>query len=349
MRMLKNNLGHPGIGSGHQLKKACEDYWTGEISRDELFQAARKVRVKSLKQHQKAGTDLIPCNDLSFYDHILDMTLMLGAIPRRYSPVLSQVPENSEIDLYFAMARGYQKDGLDIPAMEKTRWFDSDYHFVVPEFTANQRFKLFSQKAFAEYSSAAHILGTSPKPVITGPVSYLLLGKEEDSEYGKAENFKRIDLIKRLVPVYVEIINLFKGYGAKWIQIDEPFLGMDLQDEEKAAFEYAYMEISMKCAGIKILLTSCVGSLGENTALAIALPVAGLHVDVMRGAEQLDELLQRFPQGRWLSLGLAGGERFMKNKNQDSLRIIEKAGKVIGADRLMIAGYTALISAPVNL
>lgn len=347
--MLKNNLGYPRIGSNRQLKKACENYWSGKITRDELFHAARQLREESLKLQQTAGIDLIPCNDFSFYDHILDMSLMLGVIPKRYSPVLTDVQGNSEIDLYFAMARGYQKDGLDIPAMEMTKWFDTNYHFIVPEFTANQRFKLFSQKAFAEFSSASQILGTAPKPVITGPVSYLLLGKEKDSEYGKAEDFKRIDLIKKLVPVYIEIINTFKGYGAQWIQIDEPFLCLDLNDDEKAAFEYAYTEISKKCGGIKILLATYFGSLGDNTALALSLPVSGLHVDLVRGAGQLDALLQGFPQGRWLSLGVVDGRNIWKNDYQQSLRQIEQAKQVVGGEKLMIAGSSSLLHTPCDL
>jgi len=344
MRMLKNDLGYTRTGNNLQLKKACENYWSGKITRDELFLAARKHREESLKLQQEAGIDLIPCNDISFQDYVLDMSLMLGVIPKRYSPVLTEVQGNSEIDLYFAMARGYQKDGLDIPAMEAAKWFDSNYHYVVPEFTANQRFKLFSQKAFGEYSSVADILGRAPKPVITGPVSYLLLGEEKDSEYGKAEDFNRIDLIKRLVPVYIEIINTFKGYGAQWIQVDEPFLCTDLNEEEKSAFEYTYMEISRKCGGIKILLTTYHGSLGENTALAVSLPVAGLHVELVGEAGQLDDLLQRFPRGRWLSLGIVDGENFRKNDYQDSLSIIEKAQKIVGSDRLMIAGCKSLSS-----
>ncbi|WP_407429908.1 5-methyltetrahydropteroyltriglutamate--homocysteine S-methyltransferase [Arcticibacter sp.] len=347
--MLKNNLGYPRIGSNRQLKKACENYWAGKITRDELFHAARELREESLKLQQDAGIDLIPCNDFSFYDHVLDMSLMLGVIPGRYSAVLTDVSGNSEIDLYFAMARGYQKDGLDIPAMEMTKWFDTNYHYIVPEFTANQRFKLFSQKAFAEYSSAAQILGTAPKPVITGPVSYLLLGKEKDSESGRAQDFNRIGFIKKLIPVYIEIINTFKTYGAKWIQIDEPYLCLDLSEEEKNAFEYAYTEISKKCGGIKVLLTTYFGTLGDNTSLALGLPVAGLHVDLVRGAEQISELLQHFPQGRWLSLGLVNGRNIWKNDYQRSLELIDRCRRVVGEDRLMIAASCSLLHTPCDL
>src|SRR6185436_13825728 len=151
---------------------------------------------------------------------------------------LSKVTANSEIDLYFAMARGYQKDGLDITAMEMTKWLDTNYHYIVPEFTASQEFKIFSEKVFNEYNTAKAQLGNKAKPVLIGPVSYLLLGKE------KEKGFERIDLIKKLVPVYVEIINRLKQAGAQWVQIDEPCLAIDLSKKEKEAFDLAYRRIS---------------------------------------------------------------------------------------------------------
>ncbi len=139
----------------------------------------------------EAGLDLIPCNDFSLYDQVLDMSLMLGAIPQRFVPVLTDVKTNTETDLYFAMARGYQKDGLDITAMEMTKWLDTNYHYMVPEFTAGQEFKLFSEKVFGEYVAAKALAGERAKPVLIGPVSYLLLGKE------KEEGFDKIDLLQK--------------------------------------------------------------------------------------------------------------------------------------------------------
>src|SRR6185295_4839873 len=147
--MLTNNLGYPRVGANRELKKACEQYWSGQITRNNLFLTAKNLREQHWKLQQDAGIDLIPCNDFSYYDQVLDMSLLLGVIPNRYAPVVTDVKENTEIDLYFAMARGYQKDGLDITAMEMTKWFDTNYHYIVPEFTANQQFKLFSTKLFA--------------------------------------------------------------------------------------------------------------------------------------------------------------------------------------------------------
>src|ERR1700712_5180143 len=209
MRMLKNNLGYPRVGTHRELKKACEQYWAGKIGREELFSVARKLREEHWKLQQYAGIDLIPCNDFSFYDQVLDTSLMLGAIPKRYTGVLTQNKANTEIDLYFAMARGYQKDGLDITAMEMTKWFDTNYHYIVPEFTADQQFKIFSEKVFEEFNLAKKTVGTAAKPVLLGPVTYLLLGKE------KEQGFEKIGLIKNLVPVYIEILKKLKSYGAE--------------------------------------------------------------------------------------------------------------------------------------
>src|ERR1700712_1464008 len=207
MRMLKNNLGYPRVGTHRELKKACEQYWAGKIGREELFSVARKLREEHWKLQQYAGIDLIPCNDFSFYDQVLDTSLMLGAIPKRYTKVLTQNKANTEIDLYFAMARGYQKDGLDVTAMEMTKWFDTNYHYIVPEFTAGQQFSLYKNKVLNEFLEAKQ-LGFTAKPVLLGPVSYLLLGKEKEA------GFHRLGLIKNLLPVYLEVLKTLDDNNA---------------------------------------------------------------------------------------------------------------------------------------
>ena len=193
--MKTNNLGYPRIGSNRELKKASELYWAGKISVDELIDAGKEIRLNNWKLQAEAGVDLIPSNDFSFYDQVLDLTLALGAIPERYHEFAKT---NSSIDLYFAMARGAQKNGQDVVAMEMTKWFDTNFHYIVPEFTKNQKFELFSEKIINEFKEAKD-LGIATKPVLIGPISYLLLGKE------KEEGFHRIDLIDKLLPVYFEI------------------------------------------------------------------------------------------------------------------------------------------------
>lgn len=341
--MQTQNLGYPRIGGQRQLKKACEQYWAGKIDLKELNQVARKIKEENWQLQLDAGIDVIPCNDFSFYDQVLDMSLLLGVIPQRYAPVLTEVKGNQETDLYFAMARGYQKDGLDITAMEMTKWLDTNYHYLVPEFTAKQEFSIFSERVFGEYNAARQILGEKAKPVLVGPVSYLLLGKE------KEQGFERIDLIKGLVPVYVEIINRLKQQGAEWVQLDEPTLVLDLSKKEKEAFEFAYRSIANRTSGIKILVATYFDALLDNTQLAVNLPVTALHVDLVRAPEQLDEVLALVPEQLQLSLGVVDGRNVWKNDYEKSLGLINKAVEKLGADRVMIAPSCSLLHSPINL
>ncbi|RYE10769.1 MAG: 5-methyltetrahydropteroyltriglutamate--homocysteine S-methyltransferase, partial [Sphingobacteriaceae bacterium] len=342
--MLKNNLGYPRVGANRQLKKACEQYWSGKINSQELFRAARKISNENWQLQLEAGIDLIPCNDFSFYDQVLDMSLLLGVIPERYNPVVTQVQSNSELDLYFAMARGYQQNGLDITAMEMTKWFDTNYHYLVPEFKADQQFKIFSERIYAEFAAAKQAIGKTPKPVLLGPVSYLLCGKE------KEEGFNRIDLIKKLVPVYVEIINNLENYGAEWIQLDEPYLAMDLSEAEKKAFEFAYQEISKKCKRAKILLTTYFDGLHDNASFTAQLPVAALHVDLVRAPNQLNELLPLIQKTNLiLSLGVVDGRNIWKNDYLKSAEKINQAVIALGENRIMIAPSCSLLHTPFDL
>lgn len=341
--MLKNNLGYPRVGAHRELKKACEQYWAGKISREELFSVSRKLRQQHWELQKDAGIDLIPCNDFSFYDQVLDTSLMLGAIPLRYTEVLTKNENNTEIDLYFAMARGYQKDGLDITAMEMTKWFDTNYHYIVPEFTADQQFRIFSEKVFEELNLAKQVTGITPKPVLIGPVSYLLLGKEKEA------GFDKIDLIKKLVPVYIEILKRLKTQGAVWVQLDEPFLTLDLSQKEQDAFTHTYKEIKNQCPELKILLTTYFESLHENTSLALNLPVCAIHIDLVRAPGQLDNVLTLIPDKLSLSLGLIDGRNIWKNDYIRSLAHIKKAIAVIGKERLMIAPSCSLLHTPFDL
>ncbi len=341
--MLLNNLGYPRIGAKRELKKACELYWAGKSSKDDLYNTAKNLRAGYWKTQAEAGIDLLPCNDFSFYDQVLDMSLLLGAIPSRYMPVVTDVKGNTELDLYFAMARGYQKDGLDITAMEMTKWFDTNYHYIVPEFTKQQQFKICSDKVFEEFNGARQVTGKIPKPVLLGPVSYLLLGKEKES------GFNRIDLLPRLLPVYIDILNRLAGYGAVWVQLDEPVLALDLDEKEREALRQAYKAISKACPGLKILLATYFGALKENTELAVQLPVCALHIDLVRAPEQLDTVLSLIPEKLSLSLGVVDGRNIWKNNYAWSLEHIRKAQEAIGADRIMIAPSCSLLHSPFDL
>ncbi|MFC3824632.1 MULTISPECIES: 5-methyltetrahydropteroyltriglutamate--homocysteine S-methyltransferase [Niastella] len=341
--MLTHNLGFPRIGAQRQLKKASEQYWAGNITRAELFIAAKKIREENWLLQKEAGIDMIPCNDFSFYDQVLDMSLLVGAVPPRYTPVATDIKDNTEIDLYFAMARGYQQHGLDITAMEMTKWFDTNYHYIVPEFTAGQQFRILSDKLFHEFNECKRVTGTTPKPVLIGPVSYLLLGKEKDNQ-----PFDRIDLLKQLLPVYIEVLKKLEENGAIWVQIDEPFLVTDLTDKQKQAFEFAYKEIRKKC-DLKILLATYFEGLQENTSLAVNLPVCALHIDLVRSPQQVDEVVKAMPPKLSLSVGVVDGRNIWKNDYSKSLALIEKAKAVIGEERLMLAPSCSLLHSPVDL
>ncbi|HFK5574303.1 5-methyltetrahydropteroyltriglutamate--homocysteine S-methyltransferase [Elizabethkingia anophelis] len=339
--MQTHNLGYPRIGKKRELKKACEQYWSGKIIQKELLDVSRRIINENLKLQQEAGIDLIAVNDFSFYDHVLDMTLTLGAIPQRYHDVILN-KANNELDLYFAMARGYQKDGLDITAMEMTKWFDTNYHYIVPEFSKGQSFKLFSNKIINEFIGARQI-GINAKPVILGPVSYLLLGKE------KEEGFEKLDLIDNLLPVYLEILKSLQSHGAEYIQIDEPFLVLDLTDKAKEVYIAVYTKIQKELPNLKIILTTYFEGLEDNLPLALSLPVDTLHVDLVRKPEQLENILAAIPENLKLSLGVVDGRNIWKNDFESSLQFIRKAKEQLGEERILIAPSSSLLHVPYDL
>ena len=281
--MQTQNLGYPRIGSQRELKKASEQYWQGKIPARQLLQTGKTIRQQNWQLQKNAGIDLIPCNDFSFYDQVLDTTLMVGAIPERYHSLMEskQLPD---IDLLFAMARGYQKDGFDVTAMEMTKWFDTNYHYIVPEFTANQKFSLYNTKVLNEFLEAKDN-GINAKPVLIGPVSYLLLGKE------KEEGFHRLELIKNLLPVYLEAIKKLDNANAHYIQFDEPCLALNLTATERNVFVKTYQEIKNKFPHLHIILASYFECYGDNLQTALSLPVQTIHLDLVRCPSQLDDIL----------------------------------------------------------
>lgn len=341
VKMLTNNLGYPRIGSQRELKKACEQYWSGKLSIQQLVQVGKNLRQQNWKLQREAGIDLIASNDFSYYDQVLDMSLMVGAIPKRYHDVILN-KGNSELDLCFAMARGYQKEGLDIRAMEMTKWFDTNYHYIVPEFLKDQQFKLFSTKIIDEFNESKR-MGIKTKPVLIGPVTYLLLGKEKES------GFERIDLIKNLLPVYIDILKKLEEQHVEWVQFDEPFLALDLSDKDKAAYKFVYAALRKTFPRLKILLATYFEALGDNTSLAISLPVTALHVDLVRAPQQLEALLGTVPTDLILSLGVVDGRNIWKNDYQQSLYLLKKALAHLGAERIMVSPSCSLIHSPCDL
>ncbi len=340
--MQTNVLGYPRIGSQRELKKACEAYWAGKMSLEKLQLTARQLRRQHWEILQQAGITLIPSNDFSFYDQVLDMCLMTGVIPSRFTPLLQSLANANSPELYFAMARGYQKNGLDITAMEMTKWLDTNYHYLVPEFEAEQQFRVISNKCTDEFKEALS-LGIHTKPVLLGPVSFLLLGKLKD------EHLRTADLLDRLLPVYLHHLQCLQVAGATWVQLDEPCLVQDLSPEEQALFKYAYTKINAALPALHIMVATYFGSLQDNTETALQLPVQALHIDLARAPEQLETVLQDFPSTKLLSLGVINGRNIWKNDYARSLALIKKAEAAIGTERLLLATSCSLLHTPYDL
>lgn len=340
--LLTNNLGYPRVGAFRELKKANEAYWAKKISAEELLQAGLKIREGNWKTQKEAGIDLIPSNDFSFYDQVLDLSLTVGAIPARYNSLLNKIDREYNLDLYFAMARGFQEEGVDVTAMEMTKWFDTNYHYIVPEFTKDQTFKLTSEKFLNEYKEAKS-LGVETKPVLIGPITYLLLGKE------KEEGFNRIDLIDRLLPVYEEILAKLAAAGAQYVQIDEPYLALDIDADVKALYSKVFEKLAAAAQGIKLVVATYFEALRDNEDVAVNLPVHALHLDLVRGENQLDTVLAKVPASLSLSLGVVEGRNIWKNDYEKSLVKIKQAVDALGADRVWVAPSSSLLHVPFDL
>ncbi|MHA4807391.1 5-methyltetrahydropteroyltriglutamate--homocysteine S-methyltransferase [Flavitalea flava] len=341
--MQTHNLGYPRIGSQRELKKASELYWSGNLPAEQLMFTGQNIRRHNWQLQRGAGIDLIPCNDFSFYDQVLDTSLMVGAIPERYHTLMEK-KQLTDIDLLFAMARGYQKDGFDITAMEMTKWFDTNYHYIVPEFTANQTFTSFSNKVIHEFNEGKRE-GFNVKPVLLGPVSYLLLGKE------KEPGFHRLELMKNLLPVYLEVLKKLDDSKAHYIQFDEPCLALDLTKAELDVVVKTYQEIKGKFPGLHIILASYFECYGKNLPTVLSLPVQTIHLDLVRCPSQLEDVLSGgFQKSKTnLSLGVVDGRNIWINDYQQSLSYIDKAVEKIGKDRIWIAPSCSLLHSPCDL
>ena len=330
MTILATNLGFPRIGGHRELKTAVESYWAGKSPVDELLKTAASLRARHWLVQQKAGIDHIPSNDFSLYDQMLDTIAMLGAVPPRYG----HTGGNVSLDLYFAMARGRQ----DAPAMEMTKWFDTNYHYIVPELTADSSFALSTTKAVDEFKEAK-FLGITTRPVLIGPVTFMKLAKMRDGA-------DRWALLPKILPVYRQVLKALAEAGAEWVQIDEPVLVSDLDAATKDAFSDAYSELTG--VPVKVLLATYFGSVGDNTQTLVALPVAGVHIDLVRAPEQLAAVAKALPKERILSLGLINGRNIWKSGLTDGERLIEEARKLHG-DKLFVGPSCSLLHSPVDL
>ena len=336
--MLKTaNLGFPRIGANRELKKAIESYWKKTSSLADLQKSAAEIRAKNWQTQKAAGVASIPSNDFSFYDQILDAQALFGAVPDRFN----FKGGNVDLDLYFAMARGAQRDGIDVTAMEMTKWFDTNYHYIVAEFKKGQQFKISSTKIFDEYLEAKN-LGIETRPVVIGPVTFLLLGKSVDGS-------EKLDLLDNLLSAYKELFAKLQEIGVKDVQIDEPFLVTDLSAEAIAAYKKAYAQIKQAAGSIKLHLATYFDNLNENAELAFELGTASVHVDLVRAPEQFAEVLSLVKNDQTLSLGLIDGRNIWINNLENSASIAKKAVEKLGKDRVIVAPSCSLIHTPVDL
>ncbi len=333
---IVTNLGFPRIGARRELKRALESYWHGESDAAQLQATAAELRVRHWKLQREAGVDLPPSNDFSLYDHVLDTAFLFDAIPERYRTLAVCAP----LAAYFAMARGLQRPGIDLHALEMTKWFDTNYHYLVPELQAGQRFALRGDKPLAEYREAK-ALGIETRPVLLGPVSFLRLSKTIDGS-------DPLDLLDTLLPVYAQLLEALKAEGTRWVQLDEPVLVQDLDDAARVAFRQAYARLA-DGPHPDILLATYFGALDDNLALAASLPVQGLHVDLVRAPEQLDAVLRALPAGRVLSLGLVDGRNIWRNPLDNALILARYARGHRGDDPLWLAPSCSLLHCPVDL
>jgi 5-methyltetrahydropteroyltriglutamate--homocysteine methyltransferase len=329
MTILATNLGFPRIGSHRELKTALESYWSGASPAEDLLGTAAALRARHWILQQKAGMDHIPSNDFSLYDQMLDTIAMLGAVPPRFGHRGGPI----DLDLYFAMARGRQ----DAPAMEMTKWFDTNYHYIVPELTADTVFALSSSKAVEEFKEAK-FLGIATRPVLIGPVTFLKLAKMRDGS-------DRWALLPKILPLYRRVLRALGEAGAEWVQMDEPILVSDLDEAARDASNDAYSDLT---GGPKILLATYFGAVGDNAQSLAALPVAGVHLDLVRAPEQLEAVGRALPRERILSLGLVNGRNIWKTALTDSERLIDQA-RALHGDRLFIGPSCSLLHSPVDL
>jgi 5-methyltetrahydropteroyltriglutamate--homocysteine methyltransferase len=346
-KLRTHNLGYPRIGAKREFKRALESAWAKRISNTQLVETAKAIRAENWRTQQAAGIDLIPSNDFSLYDQMLDTCALVGAVPERFHWRGDRV----NLTTYFAMARGGNGNGTDhadcshgSPAspLEMTKWFDTNYHYLVPELRKGQTFRLACAKPFDEFAEAL-AFGIRTVPVLVGPLTFLLLGKT------RGQNFERHSLLPKLLPVYVEVLRRLQTQGAEWVQLDEPSLCLDLTREQSGAFATAYAQLREATPGLKLLLATYFGELGDNLSTACRLPVDALHFDAVRAPHELDRLLAEFPPTMQLSLGVVDGRNIWRNDFERSLNLLRIAAKAIGNDRLMVSPSCSLLHSPMSL
>ncbi|KAJ1675770.1 methionine-synthesizing 5- methyltetrahydropteroyltriglutamate--homocysteine methyltransferase [Spiromyces aspiralis] len=330
-------LGFPRMGSNRQLKKAVEAFWASKISESELLDRTKQLRKEHWELQASLGLKQVPVGDFSFYDHMLDHAVLFGIVPERYNVT------KPGLECYFAMARGLQAPdrGIDVPSLEMVKWFDTNYHYMVPQIAENQTFALDSTKIIDELREAL-ALGLDARPVVVGPVTFLKLSKTA-SGAGSTLSY-----LPQILPLYVELIKQLVAEGAKWVQLDEPVLALDIDAETQEAYRTAYAELA-KISGAQYLVATYFAGLEDNLELAASLPIQALHLDLVRNPEQLEGALKAVPESVVLSLGVINGRNIWKADLSKGLELINTAAKARPADKLIINSSCSLLHTPHSL
>lgn len=323
------NLGFPRMGRQRELKFALEGYWAGKRTEDDLLAVAKNLRAEHWKLQQNAGIKFIPSNDFSLYDQVLDMLVLLGVTPERFGT------GHVTLERYFAMARNSHEQ----TAMEMTKWFDTNYHYLVPEWSAGLSFQVDTTKLLSEIHEARS-LGISPRPVLIGPVSLLLLGKAMNG-------FDQFSLVDKLIEAYKTVLTQLVPEHVFWVQIDEPILATDLSEETANLFRRVYRALGT--VPIKLMLTTYFDRLTENLSVAIDANTTGLHIDVVRAPQQLEEVLAVLKPHQLLSIGCVDGRNIWLSNFAEASALLSRAVDVLGAQRVIVAPSCSLLHVPHDL
>jgi 5-methyltetrahydropteroyltriglutamate--homocysteine methyltransferase len=336
------NLGYPRIGPRRELKRALEAHWSGELDAAGLEEAAARVEAANLEEQRAAGLDVVPVGDFSLYDHVLDTVALVGAVPSRFR----WDPQEGRVGLatYFAMARGIQGAGLDAPALEMTKWFDTNYHYLVPEFHSGQRFVLGSDRPVQALARARQA-GVRARVVLLGPVSFLLLGKARSDGLTPWR-----DLLGPVLEVYREVLRRLAAAGAEWVQLDEPTLVCDRSPEELAAVRDAYRALAQVQGDTRLAVVTYFGHVGEAWSTLAGLPVQALGLDFVRGRDQL-AVLQRsgWPRDKELIAGVVDGRNVWITDLRDRLALLRQLAELVGPERLQVAPSCSLLHVPYDV
>ncbi|MDR5865208.1 5-methyltetrahydropteroyltriglutamate--homocysteine S-methyltransferase [Halomonas koreensis] len=335
-------LGYPRIGADRELKKATEAYWKGDIDREALEAEGRALRRRHWADQRDAGLDVVTVGDFAFYDQVLNVSLLLGAVPARFGAEDELARGEVDLDTAFRMARGRAPSGEPAAACEMTKYFDTNYHYLVPELHPEQRFRLASSRLFDEVAEA-RAEGHAVKVALTGPLTWLWLGKGRGEH---AEAFDRLALLDGVLEVYGQVLARLAEQGVEWVQLDEPALAQDLPAAWRQAYERAYHRL--QAAPVKLLLATYFGGLGDNLSLAVDLPVDALHLDAVRDPDQVERVVDRLLPHKALSLGVIDGRNVWR---ADLAALHDRLAPLAArlGERLWLAPSCSLLHVPVDL